>query len=126
MVARILMAAGALVAVGGSLLTYLRFGGVIRPDVDHGTFSYWELSSGSDVALAVIAAVTLMFALVRWDGAAALGAAAIAGFTLTGLIDSLGDGEGGERAGVYVMALGGALAIAGAILTLRQRSTRTS
>lgn len=129
MVARILMAAGSLVAVGGSFLTYLRFGGVIRPDVDHGTFTFWELSSGSDVVLAVVASVTVLLAAVRWDVAAALGAAAIAMFTLADLVEALGSAEFGGRAGVYVMAAGGGVALAGAVLAvlaLPQRSTRTS
>lgn len=129
MAARILIAVGALAAVAGSLLTYVRFGGVIRPDVDRGSFTFWELSSGGDIVLAVVASVTVLLAAVRWDGAAALGAAAIAMFTLSDLAETLGTGEPGLRAGVYVMAVGGVLALAGAVLAalaLRQSSTRTS
>ena len=127
---RVLIALGALVAVGGSFLPYFSGEGVIPDDgsllvFDDG-LTFWEFSDGADVALLAAGVAAFVLALAGLRGLAAVAVAALAGLTLPQLVDTLRDGAASEGAGVWLMPAGGLVAVAGAVRDLRQRSTSAS
>ncbi|HEX8083078.1 MAG TPA: hypothetical protein VF529_02245 [Solirubrobacteraceae bacterium] len=134
MIARALIVLGAAVAVGGSLTDYFPNLGAMTDSLSGRTFlfsdglSIWEASSGEDIAFAAVGAAAALLALLGLLRAAALAAAMLAGTTLLDLVEFLAQDLplSEEAPAVWLMPLGGAIALAGAALALRQRSTRAA